>query len=122
MICTQTLPFIYDVHRAVRTVHRILAPGGVLLATFAGISQISRYDMDRWGDYWRFTTRSAERLFGEVFAENAVEVHSYGNVLAATAFLHGLCVDELRVPELEHNDPDYPLVIAVRCVKARSQA
>jgi hypothetical protein len=33
-----------------------LKPGGVLLATVSGISQISRYDMYRWGDYWRFTT------------------------------------------------------------------
>ena len=32
MICTQTLPFIFDVHAAVQTIYAILKPGGVLLA------------------------------------------------------------------------------------------
>jgi len=55
MILTQTFLVIYDVQAAVVNAHCALKAGGVLLATFPGISQISRYDMDRWGDYWRFT-------------------------------------------------------------------
>ena len=47
-ICTQTLTYIYDVQSALATIHRILRPGGVLLATVPGISQISPYDRDRW--------------------------------------------------------------------------
>jgi SAM-dependent methyltransferase len=39
-ICTQTLTYIYDVQGAVQTIHRILKPGGVLLATVPGISQM----------------------------------------------------------------------------------
>ncbi|GEM_PF-2898356 len=54
-IVTQTLNFIYDVKSAVRGIFHMLKDGGIILATVAGISQISRYDMDRWGDYWRFT-------------------------------------------------------------------
>jgi SAM-dependent methyltransferase len=96
IIFTQTLQFIYDVRAAIRHLYRILKPGGVLLATFPGISQISRYDMDRWGDYWRFTTLSARRLFEEVFPPGNVTVRAYGNVLAAVAFLHGLSAEELR--------------------------
>ena len=60
IILTQTLLFVYDFHAAVTNCYAALKPGGVLLATFPGISQISRYDMDRWGDYWRFATRSAK--------------------------------------------------------------
>src|SRR5207302_1422674 len=41
IIFTQTLQFIYDVKTVVRTLFRILKPGGVLLATVPGISQLS---------------------------------------------------------------------------------
>jgi SAM-dependent methyltransferase len=44
-ICTQTLQVIYDVRAAVAGTRRLLAPGGVLLASLPGISQISREDM-----------------------------------------------------------------------------
>ena len=49
MILTQTFHCIYDLKSAIANSYRALKPGGVLLATFPGISQISRYDMDRWG-------------------------------------------------------------------------
>jgi len=117
IIFTQTLQFIFEFRAAVASLRRILRPGGVLLATFPGISQISRYDMNRWGDYWRFTTASARRLFDEEFAAENVEVQSYGNVLAANAFLHGLADTELRRAELDFQDPDYELIITVRAVK-----
>src|SRR5258705_13302652 len=52
-ICTQTFQFIYNYKDAIQGAHHLLKKDGILLATLAGISQISRYDMDRWGDYWR---------------------------------------------------------------------
>ena len=121
IIFTQTLQCIYDVRAALRTLYRILKPGGVLLATFPGISQISRYDMDRWGDYWRFTTLSARRLFEEIFPPECVKVNAHGNVLAAIAFLHGLAAEELREDELDYHDPDYELLITVRAVKPEGE-
>jgi len=118
IILTQTLPFIYDVRAAIKTVYRILKPGGVLLATFPGVShQISRHDMDRWGDYWRFTTLSARRLFEEVFPPSNAEIEAHGNVLVAIASLHGLAAEELRQKELDYRDPDYEVSITVRAVK-----
>lgn len=120
IILTQTLQFIYDVRAAVRTLHRILRPGGTLLATGHGISRISRYDMDRWGEYWRFTSLSARRLFEERFPADHVSVCAYGNVLAAAAFLHGLTAQELRRRELDYHDPDYEVVIGIRAVKPGS--
>jgi hypothetical protein len=112
-ICTQTFNFIYDFKSAIRGAHHVLAKDGVLLATLAGVCQISRYDMDRWGDYWRFTTRSAEEAFGEVFGKENVRVQSYGNVLASVSLLHGISADELSHDELDHHDPDYQIVITV---------
>ena len=117
MILTQTLHVIYDVHAAVRNAYSALKPGGVLLATLPGISQISRYDMDCWGDYWRFTDASVKRLFGDVFGAENIAVEVYGNVLTSCAFLHGLTVQELKKEELEYHDPDYQLLITVRAIK-----
>ena len=47
-ICTQTFNFIYQFSDAIRGAYKVLKPGGYLLATVAGPSQISRFDMDRW--------------------------------------------------------------------------
>jgi len=116
VIFTQTLQYIYDVRAALTTLNRILKNGGVLLATFPGISKISREDMERWGDYWRFTSLSARILLHEAFG-GAVEVKTYGNVLAAIAFLCGLAAEELRKEELDYNDPYYEVIIAVRTVR-----
>jgi len=116
-ICTQTLTYIYDVRRALRTVHRILRPGGVFLTTVPGISQMSPYDRDRWGEYWRFTAQSLGRLLGEPFGSANVEVEAYGNVLASTAFLQGLCTEDLRRDELDHRDQRYQMLVAGRAVK-----
>jgi len=117
IIFTQTLQFIYDVRAAIRTLYRILKHGGVLLATSHGISQISRYDMDRWGEYWRLTTLSARFLFEEVFPEENIEVQAHGNVLAAISFLHGLAAEEFTKQELDYHDPDYELIITIKAVK-----
>jgi glycosyltransferase involved in cell wall biosynthesis len=118
IILTQTLPFIYDIHAVLATLHRILRPGGVVLATVGGITQISRHDMERWGHYWSFTTLSARLLFEEAFPPANVRVDSFGNVLAATAFLHGLAAEELRPDELDYRDPDYEFLITVVAVKS----
>lgn len=115
VICTQTLHLIYDLPGAIATLHRALAPGGVLLATLPSVSQISRYDADRWGDYWRVTSLAARRLFSHDFDDP--EVTGHGNVLAAISFLHGITTEDLRPEELDYSDPDYEVLIAVRAVR-----
>ena len=76
--------------------------------------------MEIWGEYWRFTTLSAAKLFSEVFASEDVTVQAYGNVLTAVAFLHGLVSQELFEEELEYSDPDYEVLVAVRAVKSKT--
>ena len=119
IILTQTLNQIFDIFSAIRHLYRILKPGGVLLATVPGISQISRYDMKRWGDYWRFTTLSIKKLFEEVFPPYNIKINAYGNVLSAIAFLHGIAAEELKPEELDFHDPDYEVLIVVRATKPK---
>lgn len=118
VICTQTLQMIYEVRPALAQLERILRPGGVLLVTSHGISQIARREgIDPWGEYWHFTSQSLRRLLAERFPEDNLRVEVYGNVLAATAYLQGLAAEELTGAELDHRDPDYELLIGVRARK-----
>lgn len=116
-VCTQTLQYVFDLQAAAAAMHRLLAPGGVLLLTVPGISQISPYDRDRWGEHWRFMPHALERLLGPVF--EGVDVQSWGNVLSSVAFLHGLCCDDLTREELDHADDRYPLVVTARAVRSQ---
>jgi len=117
-ICTQTLNCVYDVRRALEGARRLLRPGGSLLLTVGGISPVSRFDRERWGFYWWFTPESVERLLIDVFGR-AVSVRAYGNVLAATAFLHGMAVEDLPEPALlDAHDPNYPVVVSAVAEKA----
>jgi hypothetical protein len=118
VIATQTLQMIYAFSAAIGNIYRILAPGGVALVTLSGISQISRYDMERWGEYWRFTTSSAQKMFADWFGQANVEVLSYGNVLAAVALLEGIWAKDLSQQQLGVQDPDYQVILGVRATKA----
>lgn len=111
-ILTQTLLCIFDVQAAARHALRALKPGGWLLLTVPGITQISRYDHERWGQYWSFTDQSLRRLFEPHTSPENIQVKTYGNVKAASAFLYGLAAQELSLHDLEVQDPDYPLLVA----------
>jgi SAM-dependent methyltransferase len=117
VVLTQTLHLIYDYAAAVRTVHRILRPDGTLLLTVPGITPGSRSEWaGRW--FWSFTTDSIARIVADHFPSREARIESHGNVLAASAFLYGICADELRREELDGNDPDYQVTVTVRVVKA----
>lgn len=119
IIFTQSLQMIYDMKTALRTLHRILKPGGVLLLTSHGISKIARrLGRDDWGEYWHLTTQSAEALFRETFPAADIEVSSYGNVLSALCYLHGLAAEELPVDKLDYLDADFEVIVTVRAVKS----
>lgn len=112
-ICTSTFNFIFDVQKAIKGAHYLLKPGGILLATVSGISQISRYDMDRWGDYWRFTTASTKKLFEPVF-NGGIIIESFGNVMATTSYLQGIAIEDLPDKSLlDKQDPDYQMLITI---------
>jgi hypothetical protein len=105
----------------VRTLHRVLKPGGVLLLTVPGT--ISQLEQGQWRAtwYWGLGPLAVQRLFDEIFSPGNIEVTSHGNVLASTAFLQGIAAEELNSAELDHRDPLYPLLITVRAVKPQPE-
>ena len=116
VIVTQTLQLIYDVKAAIADVHRMLRAGGVVLVTVPSTSRIAPRDGQET-DYWRFTPASCRRLFGDVFGVQNVTVEPLGNVGAGVAFLRGAALEEVPRAILEHNDPDFPVIVAVRAVR-----
>jgi len=118
IVLTQTLHLIYDAGAAVRTLHRLLKPGGVLLLTVPGITQVPHGTDWAYTWYWAFTELSVRRMLGEVFGNGNLAVEVGGNVLAATALLHGLAVEEFAADELDALDRDYPVIIAARALRA----
>jgi SAM-dependent methyltransferase len=118
IIFTQSLQMIYDMHAALQHLHRILKPGGVLLLTSHGISKIGRrLGRDGWGEYWRITTQSAERLFSDTFPGADIDVGSYGNVLTSCCCLHGIVAEEVSSEDLDINDPDFEVIVTIRARK-----
>jgi len=122
IILVQTLQYIFDLRAALKTLFRILKPGGVALVTVPGISKTSPYHGEGWPYYWHwsFSSISVQRLFEEIFLAKNVRVYSYGNVLTAMAFLQGLATEELRQKEMDHYDPAYPVTITIRAVKSET--
>lgn len=118
VVLTQTLHYLRDMSAGVSELARILKPGGSVLCTVPGISQVSRFDMDRWGDRWRLTSLSAEELFSERFAPEDVSVDTYGNALASVCFLQGVPAERVSHVKLDRREPDYQLIVAVVATKA----
>lgn len=117
IILTQTLHLIYNFRDALQNCCRILKPGGALLITVPGISQI---DQGEWNQYWMwsFTENSMRKLLTENFPLENVLVETFGNVFAATAFLYGIGSPEVKKERLDYSDPHYPVIITAAAVKS----
>ena len=113
LICTQTLPFIYDFPSAAEHVVKLLSRGGSALITAGGISQIIEYEKIHYGHFWSFTEQSLRKLFEGIEDVESVDVRAYGNVKTASAFLYGISSEELEAEELDYQDSCYQVIIGV---------
>ena len=118
IVLTQTLHLIFDHMAALRTLERILVPGGVLLLTVPGHLQHRRPTSGARRGTTRSPTTPCARRATSVFGAGRATIESHGNVLAAVAFLHGLGHQELTTAELDEQHVEYSIVNAARVVKA----
>ena len=117
IVCINVMNFIYDIPAAMAGLYKILKVDGSVILTVAGpTAHISRYDMDRWGDYWRISDKALLRLSKEA-GFSIQKVASYGNAYSASAQLNGFCSEELDSSQLFNSHPDYPLVVALLLTK-----
>lgn len=117
IVLTQTLHLVYDLPSAAAALHDALAPGGVLLLTVPGISQVDRGE---WGAdwFWSMTPAAVRRLLTGAFGAGEVHVAGHGNVYAATTFLQGLALSEVDTDKLDVDDEAYPVIVTARAVRA----
>jgi SAM-dependent methyltransferase len=118
IVVTQTLQLLFDLQPAIINLRTALRPGGVLLLTVPGISQIDRGGArETW--CWSFTRTSIVRLFSAQFAPDELEVAVHGNIFAAISFLHGLAVAEVERSKLDVFDEAYPVIVTLRARKSK---
>jgi SAM-dependent methyltransferase len=117
VILTKVLEHIFDVEAALRTVARILKPGGVALIIVPSISPIGADATEPARLCWSFYPQTLRRLLARYFNPQKLTAESYGNVKTAISFLGGLAQEDLAPEDLKHNDPRYPLIVAARAIK-----
>lgn len=115
-ICTQTLPYIYNIHAAFASARKMLKKNGVFLVTAPGISKLS-HNPGVFDEYWHFTDKTFYNLAKDAGFRN-IKVEMHGNSLAATAFLQGLSVEDIgNAAFLDVKDEFFPVTVTLVAVK-----
>lgn len=111
IICTHVLGNIAEPIKAVKELHRILKPCGVLLLTVPGISPTySPHPID----CWRFTKDSVAYLLKEF---SRVEIFVYGNAALQAATPYFLMTSHFIGFKRMANDEKYPIIVAAKAWK-----
>jgi SAM-dependent methyltransferase len=109
VLLPNTLPHLCELDRALVQLRRIVRPGGVILASAAGLLPLTG-DVPEFSrltpDGWRHRLASA-------WPGAAVDVDGHGNCLAAIAAQLGLVLEELTPSELDVDDPRYPVLSTI---------
>jgi len=113
IVCTHVLHSIFHLERAVAGLHRILAPGGVLLVAVPQISMSDR----RFDELWRFTVAGLDRLLGTVFAPEEVAVSAFGNSFTSAGELRGMVASEFPDELLNSHDERFAAEVCARAQK-----
>ncbi|MGH9249520.1 MAG: methyltransferase domain-containing protein [Acidimicrobiales bacterium] len=114
VILTQTLHLLRRPGQCIQNCFAALRSDGVLLGTTPSVSRVSPTYPD--GDFWRFTPSGITELFDRYWP-GAFTVVAFGNLRTCLAFLIGEVVEELPDLVLDHDDPRFPLTVAVEATK-----
>ena len=109
-LAPNTLQHLAALGPALRTMLRVVKPGGTLLASAAGLLPL----ITDGGDYWRLSADGWRRVFELEWAGCDVTVEAHGNCLSVVAAMYGLAHEELSRSELDAHDPRYPVLITIR--------
>jgi SAM-dependent methyltransferase len=117
-LAPNTLQHLAELEPALKTMLRVVKPGGTILASAAALLPL----IPEGGDYWRLSAEGWRLILGQQWAGCDVSVEARGNCLVALAAMHGLAHEELTTEELDAHDPRYPVLITIRCRKPGAAA
>lgn len=93
-IMTQTLMYPYDTAAVLKNSYNALKKDGVILITVPGIG-FQTNELGIYEESWHFTVYSLKRKLKDAGFKD-IRVQQYGNPLAATMFIQGLAVEDLK--------------------------
>lgn len=117
IIATQVIQFIYEINVFKKNIYNALKLNGYLILTCSGISQFSKYDMNRWGEYWRFTESAFRKIFKTHF--KIIKFETYGNLFVAEKSLKGYATEEIPKSKLEYRDKSFPVLHTILLKKIK---
>ena len=117
VIATQVIQFIYEIDVFKKNIYNALKLNGYLILTCSGISQFSRYDINRWGEYWRFTDAAIRKIFKTHF--KIIKLETYGNLFVAEKSLEGFAAEEISKNKLKYKDESFPVLHAILLKKIK---
>ena len=112
-LAPQTLQHVADLSGVLRTMQRVVKPGGYVLASAAGLMPL----IPDGDEYWRLSPAGWRRVLAREWAGGDVIIEGHGNCLSAIAAMHGLALEELTEEELTAHDPRYPVLVTIKCRK-----
>ncbi len=118
-IVTQVLQYVDDLDAAIRSIRRVLAPGGSALVTVPTLGKLDGHEDKVAGHYWRLTPDSARHLFSSHFGNDPadLEIHGWGNARLAAAFLSGLRAEDLSPRTFASCDPLFACGVLIRATR-----
>jgi hypothetical protein len=104
IVSTQLLAFTEDPFSAARTLVSLLGINGTIVGTEPQFSPISRFDDNRWGDFFRFTQKGINSIFKRTEPVK-IETFPIGNWTTTLAIFQGFCrEDNLNLPKKKSNN------------------
>jgi hypothetical protein len=115
LLLPNTLQHLRGLDACLRHALRVVRPGGVILASAAGLLPLT----GDTADYWRLSPDGWREKTAAVWPNADVEITGHGNCLTAVAAQLGLALEELSNDELDAHDPRYPVLTTILCRKHR---
>jgi SAM-dependent methyltransferase len=112
-LASNTLQHVEDLPAVLRTLVRVVKPGGYVLASVPMLLPL----IPDGDDMWRLSPEAWQRTLAREWAGCEIAVEGHGNCLAAIAAMQGLALEELSDDELRVNDSRYPVLVTIKARK-----
>jgi methyltransferase family protein len=115
VLLPNTVQHLRELDLCLHHAYRAVRPGGVILASAAGLLPLT----GDAPDYWRLSPAGWREKLPALWPGADLVVTGHGNCLAAIAAHMGLAAEELLAAELDADDPRFPVLTTILCRKRR---